>query len=371
MTRHIMMRSSRWAGAAAMLISATSASGQSPSAPAIPRARAERLYELAAARFAPYEAAHGRYVRTNNVRMHYLRWGNTRGVPLIWAPGTSSTAYEMAPFAGRLVADGYRVIAIDYYGHGETPIPDHEVSLWHVADDIAALMDSLGLRKAVIGGWSRGGAIAAAFYHAYPSRVLGLVVEDGGSFSFQKVNDRKSDDELAAWLPPGDSVQTPVVFPSAREAFIDAIQWSPALDRDDPLWALQTFALLSQGGDGQWMVNRGLSAWLEQDSRPRMLNLLRRPSLTPLFQWSVSAVIPAVIFRNLDVPMLIIDPVQDDDPFPASDQNQQLQHAHPSLVTHRIYQNTSHAAKMEHPDWFLRDVGAFMDRIKGRVSSRP
>ena len=94
------------------------------------------------------------------------------------------------------------------------------------------------------------------------------MLEDGGSFSFQKVNDRKRDDELSGWLPPGDSVQKAVEFPSAREAFIDAIQGDRALDRHDPLWALPTFALLSQGDDGKWMVNRGLSAWLAQDSRP-------------------------------------------------------------------------------------------------------
>ncbi len=217
----------------------------------------------------------------------------------------------------------------------------------------------------------RGGAIAAAFYNAYPSRVLGLVLEDGGSLSFQKVNDQKRDDQLSAWLPPDDSVRKPASFGSARDAFVAAIDGSPALERDDAVWALQTYATLSQGDDGRWMINRGLSEWLEQDSRPHLLNLFRRPSLTPLFQWSVAAVIPAVIFRNLDVLMLIIDPVRDGDEFPATDQNQQLQRAHPSLVTHRTYQNTSHAAKLERPEWFLRDVGEFIDRIKGGGHLRP
>lgn len=361
-----MTRTSLLAVAAALTMQAVAASGQTQNPPAATDARAVRLYDLAAARFASYEAAHGRFVRTRNVRMHYLHWGNAAGVPLIWSPGTSSTAYEMAPFAEQLVKDGYRVIAIEYYGHGKTPIPDHEVSLWHVADDIQDLMDSLGIRKAVIGGWSRGGAIAAAFYNSYPSRVLGLVLEDGGSLSFQKVNDRKRDEQLNAWLPPDDAVQPPATFGSAREAFLAAIEGGPELDRDDPVWALQPFSMLSRGDDGRWMINRGLTQWLEQDSRPRLLNLFRRPSLTPLFQWSVAAVIPAVIFRNLDVPMLIVDPVKDDDQFPASDQNGELQRAHPTLVTHKIYENTGHAAKLERPEWFLRDAGAFITRVKRR-----
>jgi pimeloyl-ACP methyl ester carboxylesterase len=48
-----------------------------------------------------------------------------------------------------------------------TPIPAHPVSVYHVADDIAFLMDHLGIGRAIIGGWSRGATISSAFYPTY------------------------------------------------------------------------------------------------------------------------------------------------------------------------------------------------------------
>jgi pimeloyl-ACP methyl ester carboxylesterase len=133
------------------------------------------------AEFVKYEQVHGHYIQTNNVKMHYLAWGKSTGKPLVWVHGTYSNSYEFFGFADSLVKQGYYVIAIDYYGHGFTPVPDKEVSLYSVADDIKFLLDRLKIKNAVIGGWSRGGCVATAFYDAYPNYVSGLILEDGGS----------------------------------------------------------------------------------------------------------------------------------------------------------------------------------------------
>ncbi|MFN2440816.1 MAG: alpha/beta fold hydrolase, partial [Chitinophagaceae bacterium] len=111
----------------------------------------------------------------------YLTWGKPSGVPLIWVHGTGQSAYELLPIADSLTKAGYYIIAIDYYAHGLTPIPKHEVSIYHVADDIKALMDKLKIKKAVIGGFSRGGIITTAFFDTYAERILGLILVDGGS----------------------------------------------------------------------------------------------------------------------------------------------------------------------------------------------
>jgi alpha-beta hydrolase superfamily lysophospholipase len=85
-----------------------------------------------------FEKAHGHFVQTKNTNMHYLTWENASGIPLVWAHGSFTNAYELLPIADSLVKAGYFIIAIDYYGHGQTLIPRHEVSLYDVADDIAA-----------------------------------------------------------------------------------------------------------------------------------------------------------------------------------------------------------------------------------------
>ena len=128
------------------------AQGAEKANPVMDKTKAQELFDQAKTNYEAYELEHGGWIQTKNVRMHYLQWKNPTGTPLVWANGTFSTAYEMAPVAEQLVKAGYRIIAIDYYGHGQTPIPKHDVSIYHVADDMAALLDSLGIDKAVIGG---------------------------------------------------------------------------------------------------------------------------------------------------------------------------------------------------------------------------
>ena len=272
--------------------------------------------------------------------MHYLQWRNPTGTPLVWANGTYSTAYEMAPVAEQLVKAGYRIIAIDYYGHGQTPIPKHDVSIYDVADDMAALMDSLGIDKAVIGGWSRGGAIAASFYDSHPSRTLGLILVDGGSFWFLKTFDRLTDEELHsrfASAGTGDTIFDRS-YPTEFDAFYDLIKEDPAPGASDLTYGFAELARLSQGEDKPWAFCRGLNKWLMEDSYVNLVKVARRPSTTMLFQWSTAALSPKVVFRNLQIPMLILEPVSANSQFMSTDDNRDLQQMFPKLVTLQIYE---------------------------------
>ena len=153
-------------------------------------------YQEAKKEYLAFEREHGHYVQTPNVRMHYLTWGNPKNTPLIWSHGSLAHSYELMDVAKMITEAGYYLIALDYYGHGKTPLPDHEVSVYHSADDILVLMDSLNIKKAIIGGFSRGGFIAAAFYQSYPERVKALILEDGGSVAFNTYYHSLTDQEL-------------------------------------------------------------------------------------------------------------------------------------------------------------------------------
>jgi pimeloyl-ACP methyl ester carboxylesterase len=71
--------------------------------------------------------------------------------------------------------DAARVIAPDLRGLGESAAPAGNVTVDAYADDLAALLDSLGVKSAVVAGFSMGGYIAFAFYRKFPHRVRGLV----------------------------------------------------------------------------------------------------------------------------------------------------------------------------------------------------
>lgn len=72
----------------------------------------------------------------------------------------------------------YRVIAPDLRGHGQSQAPPGPYSMELFAEDLAKLLDHLGVEKVILGGLSMGGYIAFAFLRKYPERVQALILAD-------------------------------------------------------------------------------------------------------------------------------------------------------------------------------------------------
>lgn len=70
-----------------------------------------------------------------------------------------------------------RVIALDLRAHGRSDAPKTmDYGVPSLADDISAVVDSLGLKRFVLVGHSMGGAAAVAYAGQHPERVAGLVM---------------------------------------------------------------------------------------------------------------------------------------------------------------------------------------------------
>ncbi|HEU4910477.1 MAG TPA: alpha/beta hydrolase [Actinomycetes bacterium] len=76
------------------------------------------------------------------------------------------------------LAAGFRVVTPDLRGFGASPLGHDAPSLDAMADDVAALLDRLGLERVVLGGLSMGGYVAMAFLRRHRDRVRGLVLAD-------------------------------------------------------------------------------------------------------------------------------------------------------------------------------------------------
>src|SRR5438270_7374045 len=74
------------------------------------------------------------------------------------------------------LAEKYQVIGVDLYGHGRTALTDRPLRFEHMADDIAGLIEHLGLDKADLLGFSLGGAVALQTAIRHPERVNKLVL---------------------------------------------------------------------------------------------------------------------------------------------------------------------------------------------------
>ena len=72
----------------------------------------------------------------------------------------------------------YRLVALDWRGFGESEITTPISTMELFADDLAGLMDSLGIQQAVLCGLSMGGYAAFAFLRKYSQRVSGLILAD-------------------------------------------------------------------------------------------------------------------------------------------------------------------------------------------------
>ncbi|MBX3283952.1 MAG: alpha/beta hydrolase [Acidimicrobiales bacterium] len=72
------------------------------------------------------------------------------------------------------LADHFRVVAIDHRGHGRGIRSWSRFRLADCADDVAALMDVLGIDRAIAVGYSMGGPIAQLLWHRHPEKVSAL-----------------------------------------------------------------------------------------------------------------------------------------------------------------------------------------------------
>lgn len=77
----------------------------------------------------------------------------------------------------RKLSEYYNVVVVDQRNHGKSP-HTNEMSFEAMADDLAVLMNDLGVSSGFILGHSMGGKTAMKFADMYPDRVTKLVVVD-------------------------------------------------------------------------------------------------------------------------------------------------------------------------------------------------
>jgi 3-oxoadipate enol-lactonase len=108
------------------------------------------------------------------VALHHTDSGGA-GAPVLLAHAIGLDHRLWDDLAGRL-SKQYRVVAIDARGHGRSPVAPRPYSLADLADDVAALLDRLGIAKAHWVGLSMGGMMGQAFALRHPARIERMVL---------------------------------------------------------------------------------------------------------------------------------------------------------------------------------------------------
>jgi pimeloyl-ACP methyl ester carboxylesterase len=112
------------------------------------------------------------------LRIAYRRFGAGGALPILVVHGLSFFSYDWIDTAHELAA-GREVVAMDMRGFGDSErSPAADYSVPSMAQDIVALLDHLGWKRAVLMGHSMGGRNASFAAARNPARVVGLVLVD-------------------------------------------------------------------------------------------------------------------------------------------------------------------------------------------------
>ena len=114
----------------------------------------------------------GHYAEVNGLHLYYETYG--AGRPLILLHGGLGSGEMFGPVLP-VLAERHLVIAPDLQGHGRTADIDRPIDVRLMADDIAVLIEHLGLDRPDVAGYSLGGGVALLTAIKYPAMIRRLV----------------------------------------------------------------------------------------------------------------------------------------------------------------------------------------------------
>jgi pimeloyl-ACP methyl ester carboxylesterase len=111
--------------------------------------------------------------KVNGIQLGYVDRGE--GEPLVLLHGGFGTVETFGPNL-ELLGQGRRLIGVDLQSHGRSPVADRPMRAESMADDVAALIEALGLERAAVMGFSLGGQVALRTAIQHPGAVSRLVL---------------------------------------------------------------------------------------------------------------------------------------------------------------------------------------------------
>ena len=150
--------------------------------------------------FTCLKAEEGKAISKDGVEIVYTVDGNgaTADAPALvfihgWSCDKSFWKNQISAFASK-----YKVVAIDLGGHGESGLNRKDWTLDAFAEDVAAVVNKLGLRKIILVGHSMGGPVTIEAANKLKGKVIGLI----GADTFQNLGKTIPDSLVGPFLKP-------------------------------------------------------------------------------------------------------------------------------------------------------------------------
>jgi len=152
----------------------------------------------------------------NKEEIAYIDHGTGDKIILLIHGNFSSSLHYM-PLIERL--KGYRLIAPDMRGFGDSSYHNRICSMHDFASDIIALLDALNIEKVYVVGWSLGGGVALELTASYPNRFKKLVLINSTTHKGYPIFKKGENNEVLVGQ----------IYASPEELTHDAIQVKPLL----------------------------------------------------------------------------------------------------------------------------------------------
>ncbi len=158
-------------------------------------------------------------LREHGRRLRYRDEGE--GIAVFMAPGAGGTHDVYDPQVRPLVDAGFRVIRFDRVGRGKSDLGRYRYTGASEIADGWAVLDRLGVERAILMGRSAGAALILGMYRWNPERVIGMISIDSSSFG--KVYDRppdtrRPDAPLDSGLSPRHDPEVVAMYHRNKEA---------------------------------------------------------------------------------------------------------------------------------------------------------
>jgi pimeloyl-ACP methyl ester carboxylesterase len=102
--------------------------------------------------------------------------GPLDGPPLVLIHGLGNNSLENWYELIKRLQHRYRIVAVDMRNHGKSDKPRERFEIGQMADEVAGMMDAVGIDRAAVAGFSMGGMIAQELAHRHPHRVTRMIL---------------------------------------------------------------------------------------------------------------------------------------------------------------------------------------------------
>jgi pimeloyl-ACP methyl ester carboxylesterase len=212
----------------------------------------------------------GRLLLVQGHRVHVVERGE--GPVLLLVHGTGGSTYDWESSVLDAFARKHHTIAVDLFGMGfseRSDAFDYSFELW--ADQLAGVLDALGIERASLIGQSLGGAVVTAFAGRHPERTVRVVSVDSGP-----------------WMPP---FMLLLLTPGSGELFMARSLYWPERPDQPPAYAERMRAVYRIHGTrrnllrlnrSQFLDARGYFRWVRRAQCPVLLVHGRNDDIIPL-----------------------------------------------------------------------------------------